>query len=73
MKKFIIFLIRCYQKIPGKHHNACRYIPTCSNYTIDAVNEYGVIKGCFLGIKRIMRCNPLGGSGYDPVVKGEGK
>lgn len=70
MKKFIIFLIRCYQKIPGNHHYTCRHIPTCSNYMIDAINEYGTMKGVFLGIKRVIRCNPLGTSGYDPVVKG---
>lgn len=49
----------------------CRHIPTCSNYGIEAINEYGWIKGCFLTIKRIIRCNPLGTSGYDPVPKKE--
>ncbi len=73
MKKIIIFLIRCYQKIPGRHHYQCRYIPTCSNYMIDAIEEYGVLKGVYLGFLRILRCNPLGSSGYDPVIKKENK
>ena len=73
MRKILIFIIRIYQKIPGPWHNKCRHIPTCSNYMIDAINEYGSIKGSFMGIKRIIRCNPLGTSGYDPVIKKEKK
>lgn len=47
--------------------SSCRYTPTCSQYTIEAVNKHGVIKGGWLSIKRIGSCNPWGGSGYDPV------
>lgn len=68
MKKVLIGLIHIYQSIPGPWHAACRHIPTCSNYTIDAINEYGCIKGSFMAIRRILRCNPFGTSGYDPVV-----
>ncbi|MBR5827921.1 MAG: membrane protein insertion efficiency factor YidD [Paludibacteraceae bacterium] len=46
---------------------SCRYTPTCSQYMVEAVMKYGVIKGVKLGVKRIMRCHPWGGSGYDPV------
>ena len=46
---------------------ACRFAPTCSVYAIDAIKKYGPIKGGYLTIKRILRCNPWGGSGYDPV------
>ena len=46
---------------------SCRYTPTCSQYAIDAVKKYGPFKGGYLAIKRILRCHPLGGSGYDPV------
>ncbi len=69
MKKVLISLIKIYQKIPGPWHNSCRHIPTCSNYAIDAINYYGSFKGTILVIKRILRCNPWGTSGYDPVIK----
>ena len=46
---------------------SCRYHPTCSQYTIEAIEKYGPIKGIWLGTKRIARCNPWGGSGHDPV------
>lgn len=69
MKKILISLIKLYQKIPGNFHNSCRHIPTCSNYGIEAINEYGSIKGVYLTFKRILRCNPIGTSGYDPVPK----
>ena len=72
MKKIIsqtlILLVKFYQKYispicPG----VCRYRPTCSQYMIEAINIHGSIKGVYLGIKRILRCHPWGGSGYDPV------
>lgn len=69
MKKVLIFFIKVYQKIPGPWHDMCRHYPTCSNYGIEAINEYGSIKGCYLTFKRIMKCNPWGTSGYDPVIK----
>lgn len=69
MKKILIMLIKGYQLIPGSFHNLCRHIPTCSNYAIEAIKEYGSIKGCFLAFKRIIRCNPCGTSGYDPLPK----
>lgn len=71
MKIIIVKLIELYQSIPGNFHNYCRYYPTCSTYTKQAVIRYGSIKGLYMGIKRILRCNPWGGYGYDPVVKEE--
>lgn len=69
MKKILIKLIETYQKIPGNWHNQCKFIPTCSNYAIDAINEYGSVKGSFMAIKRILRCNPLSKGGIDMVPK----
>ncbi|MBO5141873.1 MAG: membrane protein insertion efficiency factor YidD [Clostridia bacterium] len=70
MSKFLIFLIRIYQNtlspLIGKN---CRYTPTCSEYTIEAILEYGSIKGILMGIKRIIKCNPCFKGGYDPVPK----
>ncbi len=63
----MIKIIRLYQKIPGDFHNSCRYIPTCSNYAIEAFEKRGFFVGMWLTIKRILRCNPWGGRGYDPV------
>jgi hypothetical protein len=67
MKYILIAFIRFYQKIPGNFHNNCRFIPTCSNYGIEAISKYGSIYGSYLTIKRILRCHPKGNLGYDPV------
>ena len=73
MKKFLIKLIKGYQNIPFISHGLCRFYPTCSNYAIQAIEVYRPFKGTFLTIKRILRCNPLGGKGYDPVIKEDKK
>ena len=70
MKKLIIYIIRLYQITPLHSHSMCRFTPTCSQYMIDAINEYGVLKGIHLGIKRLLKCHPFGKYGYDPVRKG---
>lgn len=63
-----VFLIRVYQvTISPLLPSACRYSPTCSQYTLQALKTHGLIKGGWLGIKRIVSCNPWGGKGYDPV------
>ena len=67
MKKILIFFIKIYQHIPGPWHNSCRHIPTCSNYAIEALETYGALKGTFLSIKRIIKCNPFSKGGYDPL------
>lgn len=68
MKRFIIWLIRCYQKgISPTKPPCCRFIPTCSQYAIEAVERFGVIKGGFLSLRRISKCHPLHKGGYDPV------
>ena len=66
--KFLILLIRIYQiTLSPFIGRSCRYYPTCSNYGIEAIQKYGAIKGGWLTFKRILSCNPWGGSGYDPV------
>ena len=68
MKKVVIALIRFYQKAISPYlRPSCRYTPTCSAYALEAVQKYGALKGSFMGIKRILRCNPLFPGGYDPV------
>jgi len=67
MKRILIGLVRCYQHVPGNFHSLCKFQPTCSNYMIEAIKEYGSIKGVGLGTWRILRCNPLSKPGYDPV------
>ena len=69
MKKLSIYLIKVYQRIPGPWHSMCKFHPTCSNYAIESLEEYGFIKGWYLSIKRIIRCNPFTKPGYDPVPK----
>ena len=64
----LILLIRIYQVTLSPFiGRCCRYTPTCSNYGIEAIKKYGAIKGGWLTFKRILSCNPWGGSGYDPV------
>ncbi|RMG28838.1 MAG: membrane protein insertion efficiency factor YidD [Bacteroidetes bacterium] len=68
LKQLFIFLIRFYQgAISPFFPAACRYTPTCSEYSIQAIRKYGPIKGSWLGLKRILRCHPWGGHGHDPV------
>jgi len=67
MKKFVLFLISIYQKFSKLTPSVCRFYPTCSQYTKEAIEKYGLIKGGFLGLKRICRCHPGNPGGYDPV------
>ncbi|MBA33374.1 MAG: membrane protein insertion efficiency factor YidD [Candidatus Pelagibacter sp.] len=74
MKKILISLVKIYKYlISPLIGNNCRYLPTCSEYFIDSLNEYGAVKGSLKGIKRILSCHPIkvlgGGEGLDPVKK----
>ena len=63
----VIGLIRLYQVLASPFPSPCRYTPSCSVYAKEAVDHYGVWRGVWLGLKRILRCHPFGSSGYDPV------
>ncbi len=68
MAKLLRLLVRLYQlTLSPWIGRECRFIPTCSNYALDALERYGAIKGTYLTIYRLLRCHPLGGRGYDPV------
>ncbi len=68
MKKILIYLIKLYRKyISPLKSTKCPYIPTCSQYGLEAVEKYGALKGGALCIWRILRCNPFSKGGYDPV------
>lgn len=67
IKKFLINLINLYQKFSKLKPPVCRFYPTCSEYAKQALIKYGVIKGCWLAIRRIMKCHPLHPGGYDPL------
>ena len=63
-KAFILFYKKVFSPVVGR---ACIYTPTCSMYTLDAINKYGPVAGCVLGFGRILRCNPFARGGFDPV------
>ena len=67
MKKIFIKLIELYQITPLHCHSWCRYTPTCSQYMKECIERFGSCKGIILGTKRILKCHPWGGCGFDPV------
>ena len=72
MKKLLVFLLKVYKNVispflEALFGKACRFTPTCSQYTIEALEKYGVARGLYLGIKRLSKCHPWGSSGFDPV------
>lgn len=68
MSRLILFLIRGYQKLLSPlFAGSCRYYPSCSQYTYEAVERYGWLRGSAMGVRRILRCHPFAKGGYDPV------
>ena len=68
MKKIILYLIKMYRtKISPMYPPRCKCIPTCSQYAVEAIEKYGVIKGGLMSTWRILRCNPFSKGGFDPV------
>lgn len=67
-RRMAVAAVRFYQTaISPLLPDACIYIPSCSQYAVEAITKYGVVKGCWMGFRRILRCNPLHDGGYDPV------
>ena len=78
IKKLILVIIRLYQRtLSPDHgflshrfpHGYCRFYPTCSEYSHEAIRKHGIVRGIWIGTKRIVRCNPFNQGGYDPVIK----
>lgn len=69
IKRFLIRMIKIYQRMPLSSHMQCKYIPSCSEYAIDAIEYYGAFRGTLKAIWRILRCNPFSKGGIDPVIK----
>ena len=67
IKKILLFLIKVYQYFSKFTPPVCRFTPTCSEYTRQAIEKYGVLKGLWLGLKRISKCHPFHPGGYDPL------
>lgn len=68
MKYLFVWAVQAYRLLVSPFLSpSCRFQPTCSQYALDALDKYGVVKACWLTAKRIIRCHPWGGNGYDPV------
>lgn len=63
--------VRAYQKVTAGRPSPCRYVPTCSNYALDALEQHGAVRGGVLTLRRLLRCHPWGGHGWDPVPEGK--
>jgi uncharacterized protein len=63
--------VRLYQRVTVGRPSPCRYVPTCSNYALDAVEGHGALRGSALTVRRLFRCHPWGGHGWDPVPEGK--
>lgn len=72
MKNILIFIVKVYKQAVSPHAerlfgNACRFTPSCSEYTIEALEKFGAMKGLIMGLSRLAKCHPFGGFGYDPI------
>ncbi len=68
MKRMLLLLVRFYRRaISPFRPPCCRFYPTCSQYALEAIEKYGALKGGYLSVRRVLRCNPFHKGGYDPV------
>jgi uncharacterized protein len=65
------WLVRLYQRVTDGRPSPCRFVPTCSNYALDALERHGAARGSALTVRRLFRCHPWGGHGWDPVPEGK--
>ena len=73
LKTILLKAIKVYQKaVSPSLPNTCRFYPSCSEYSIQAIEEYGAVKGSYLAVKRVLKCHPLNSGGFDPLPKEEG-
>jgi putative membrane protein insertion efficiency factor len=64
-------LVRGYQRLRAGRPSPCRFVPTCSNYALEALEAHGALRGAWLSLRRLTRCHPWGGHGWDPVPEGK--
>ena len=70
MTKITIIVIKAYRKLISPYiRRSCRFVPTCSEYAVEALERFGFIRGTIMAVWRILRCNPFAGGGYDPVAE----
>ena len=69
--RFLHGVVRLYQRVTVGRPSPCRFVPTCSNYALDAFEHHGAMRGSALTVRRLSRCHPWGGHGWDPVPEGK--
>jgi putative membrane protein insertion efficiency factor len=69
--RLLRWFVRLYQRVTDGRPSPCRYVPTCSNYALDALEQHGAVRGSALTVRRLFRCHPWGGHGWDPVPEGK--
>jgi putative membrane protein insertion efficiency factor len=69
--RLLHWLVRLYQRVTHGRPTPCRFVPTCSNYALDALEQRGAVRGSALTLRRLSRCHPWGGHGWDPVPEGK--
>lgn len=72
MKRMLLWMIRLYQSTTSIRQPRCRYIPSCSQYAVEAIERHGAGRGSWLALRRVGRCNPFGSFGFDPVPDASG-